>query len=66
MQGDKIINLDPDTKKRLAILASLNGVTLKPFIEMSLKKLSLEANNLINEKWLPKNQSKITEKTFKK
>lgn len=60
----KLISLDQDTKKRLEILASLDGRKLKPYIEMRLKKISYETNNLISEKWMPENQSEITEKTF--
>lgn len=67
MQKDKPkgISLDPDTKVRLEILAALKGKKLKPYIEMRLKEISLEANGLINKNWLPENQSEVTEKTLK-
>jgi hypothetical protein len=58
----KLISLDEDTKARLEILAALDGRKLKPFIEMKLKEVSKQANNLIGN-W--QNQSEITENTFK-
>lgn len=60
----KLISLDKDTKDRLEILASLDGRKLKPYIEMRLKKISYETNDLVSEKWMPKNQANVTEKTF--
>lgn len=66
MEKPKWISLDEDTKIRLQILAALKGKTLKPYIEMRLKEISLEANGLINKNWLPENQAEVTEKTFKK
>lgn len=61
----KGISLDADTKIRLEILAALKGEKLKPYIEMRLKEISLEANDLINKNWLPENQAEVTEQTLK-
>ena len=56
----KEVSLDEETINRLQILATLNGLKLKPFMEMTLKRKSYEKNDLINKKWLPENQSEIT------
>jgi hypothetical protein len=59
----KEVGLDQDTIDRLEILAALNGLRLKPYMEMTLKRKSYESNDLIGN-W--QNQSPVTDKTFKK